>query len=108
MNPNPVTEIVSSDLALNLTTHQLFQDGEERRLSSREFDLISELMQHPGELFSVDRIWTEIWGEDPAASKQDKYIVNINIKWLREKIEHDPVELKRILTVRGVGYYFAG
>ena len=104
MNAKPPDEIVSNNLRLSLKTRQLFAGEREIGLSRKEFDLIAELMRHPGEIFSPDRIWTEIWGEDPAGNK---HIVAVHIKWLREKIEDD-VETRRISVVRGVGYRFDG
>ncbi|MDX1995092.1 MAG: response regulator transcription factor [bacterium] len=98
-------ELVSNDLRLNLTGRRVFKDGEEVKLSNKEFDLLSELMRNRSAVLSRDLILTKVWGYDYFV---DKRTVDVHIRWLREKIEEDPSNPKRIVTVRGVGYRFEG
>ncbi|PJF28314.1 MAG: DNA-binding response regulator [Phototrophicales bacterium] len=98
-------ELLSNDLRLSLTGRRLFIDGKEKKLSNKEFDLLAELMRNRGVVLSRDLILTKVWGYDYFV---DKRTVDVHIRWLREKIEEDPSNPKRIVTVRGVGYRFEG
>jgi DNA-binding response OmpR family regulator len=101
----PQEELVSNDLRLSLTGRRLFKDGKETKLSNKEFDLLAELMRNRGVVLSRDLILTKVWGYDYFV---DKRTVDVHIRWLREKIEEDASNPKRIVTVRGVGYRFEG
>ena len=98
-------ELISNDLRLSLTGRRLFQDDKEIKLSNKEFDLLAELMRNKGVVLSRDLILTKVWGYDYFV---DKRTVDVHIRWLREKIEDDASNPKRIVTVRGVGYRFEG
>jgi DNA-binding response OmpR family regulator len=98
-------ELVSNDLILSLTGRRLFKGDEETKLSNKEFDLLAELMRNKGVVLSRDLILTKVWGYDYFV---DKRTVDVHIRWLREKIEDDASDPKRIVTVRGVGYRFEG
>jgi DNA-binding response OmpR family regulator len=98
-------ELVSNDLRLSLTGRRLYKGGEEKKLSNKEFDLLAELMRNKGVVLSRDLILTKVWGYDYFV---DKRTVDVHIRWLREKIEDDASNPKRIVTVRGVGYRFEG
>lgn len=98
-------EIISNDLRLNLTGRKLFKGQEEIKLSNKEFDLLAELMRNRSAVLSRDLILTKVWGYDYFV---DKRTVDVHIRWLREKLEDDPSDPRRIATVRGVGYRFEG
>lgn len=98
-------ELVSNDLRLSLTGRRLFKDGKETKLSNKEFDLLAELMRNKNVVLSRDLILTKVWGYDYFV---DKRTVDVHIRWLREKIEDDASNPRRIVTVRGVGYRFEG
>ncbi len=101
----PQDELVSNDMRLSLTGRRFFLDGEEKKLSNKEFDLLTELMRNRGAVLSRDLILTKVWGYDYFV---DKRTVDVHVRWLREKIEDDPSNPRRIVTVRGVGYRFEG
>jgi DNA-binding response OmpR family regulator len=98
-------ELISNDLRLNLTGRRVFRDEDEIKLSNKEFDLLAELMRNQSAVLSRDLILTKVWGYDYFV---DKRTVDVHIRWLREKIEDDPSNPTRIVTVRGVGYRFEG
>jgi len=98
-------EIITNDLRLNLTGRRVFKGADEIKLSNKEFDLLAELMRNQSAVLSRDLILTKVWGYDYFV---DKRTVDVHIRWLREKIEDDPSDPKRIVTVRGVGYRFEG
>ena len=98
-------EMISNDLRLSLTGRRLFKDSKETKLSNKEFDLLAELMRNKNVVLSRDLILTKVWGYDYFV---DKRTVDVHIRWLREKIEDDASNPRRIVTVRGVGYRFEG
>ncbi|GAB1420892.1 response regulator transcription factor [Anaerolineales bacterium] len=100
---NSQDELVSTDIRLNLTARRVFKGEEEIYLSNKEFDLLTELMRNQGAVLSRDLILTKVWGYDYFV---DKRTVDVHVRWLREKIEEDASNPKRIVTVRGVGYRF--
>ncbi len=98
-------ELESNDLQINLIGRRVHKAGEEIRLTNKEFDLLAELMRNKGVVLSRDLILTKVWGYD---SFVDKRTVDVHIRWLREKIEEDASDPRRIVTIRGVGYRFEG
>ncbi|HVO41490.1 MAG TPA: response regulator transcription factor, partial [Aggregatilineales bacterium] len=98
-------ELIASDLRIDLTGRRVFRGSDELHLSHKEFDLLSELMRNQGAVLSRDLILTKVWGYEYFG---DKRTVDVHIRWLREKIEEDPSNPLRIVTVRGVGYRFEG
>ncbi|MHB8628245.1 MAG: response regulator transcription factor [Aggregatilineales bacterium] len=98
-------ELTSGDLRIDLSARKVFRRDEELRLSHKEFDLLSELLRNRGAVLHRDTILTKVWGYDYFG---DKRTVDVHIRWLREKIEEDPSEPQRIVTVRSVGYRFEG
>ncbi len=103
--PVPQDEMISNDLRLSLTGRRFFKQEMEIKLSNKEFDLLAELMRNKGAVLSRDLILTKVWGYDYFV---DKRTVDVHVRWLREKIEDDPSNPARIVTVRGVGYRFEG
>jgi len=104
-SPIQQDELISNNLRVNLTGRRIFKGEDEVKLSNKEFDLLSELMRNKNAVLSRDLILTKVWGYDYFV---DKRTVDVHIRWLREKIEDDPSNPKRIITVRGVGYRFEG
>lgn len=98
-------ELSSDDLQVSLTGRRVHKDGKEVQLSNKEFDLLAELMRNKGVVLSRDLILTKVWGYDYFV---DKRTVDVHIRWLREKLEDDASNPRRIVTVRGVGYRFEG
>ena len=99
-------ELASGDLRLDLTGRRVFKDDEEIKLSNKEFDLLTLFMRNMSAVLSRDLILANVWGHDYLPL--DKRTVDVHIRWLREKIEHNPSSPRRIITVRGVGYRFEG
>jgi DNA-binding response OmpR family regulator len=74
--------------------------GSELTLTSREFDLLHFLLQHPGQVFGRAEMMERVWGW----TFGDQSTVTVHVRRLREKIEPDPTRPTRIVTVWGVGY----
>ncbi len=72
-------------------------------LTAREFDLLFLLAQHPGRIYTREKLLEILWG---AHYYGDLRTVDVHIRRLREKIEPNPKEPEFLLTRWGVGYYF--
>ena len=70
-------------------------------LSQREFDLLQTMALGAGRVVSIDQLLTRVWGVEFMGEPQ---VVYVHIRWLREKLEDDPSNPARIITVRGKGY----
>lgn len=70
-------------------------------MSRREFDLLQTLALEAGRVVSIDQLLSRVWGVEFMGEPQ---VVYVHIRWLREKIETDPNQPRRICTMRGVGY----
>jgi DNA-binding response OmpR family regulator len=74
-------------------------------LTVREFDLLTFLMRRPGRAFRRAELLDAVWGW----TFGDQSTVTVHMRRLREKVEDDPAQPRRIVTVWGVGYrYEAG
>jgi len=101
----PINELTSGDLRLDLAARRAWRQNTEVALSPREFDLLAALIRHRGAVLTRDLLLARVWGEDYPG---DARTVDVHIRWLRQKIEENPSEPQRILTVRGLGYRFEG
>lgn len=89
------------DLVIEPPAHLATLAGEPLVLAPREFDLLCVLALNAGQVISVDDLLAQVWGAEYEGETQGVYV---HIRWLREKIESDPQNPQRIITVRGVGY----
>ena len=96
-------EIVDGDLCLNKIGRTLHKNGVLVELTSKEFELLLMLMENKGKALRKEHLFGQIWGMDSFSEPQT---LTVHIKWLRKKIEEDPKNPKRIVTVWGVGYQF--
>jgi two-component system KDP operon response regulator KdpE len=83
---------------------RVLRDGEDVRLTPKEFELLTYLAQHPGRVLTHRAILKAIWG--PHAAGQPEHL-RVLVGALRKKIEPDPSSPKYILTEPWVGYRFA-
>jgi len=92
------------NLAIDPLAREVKVDGKPIELTPREFDLLHFFARHPGRVFSRLDLLNQVWGY-----QHDGYehTVNTHINRLRTKIEVDPAEPRRILTVWGRGYKLA-
>lgn len=96
-------EIIDDNIRLDKRTRRLFVDGEEIAVTNKEFALLLYLMENKGKLLKKEDIFAQIWGFD---SESELQTLTVHIKWLREKLEQDPKNPKKIITVWGVGYQY--
>lgn len=97
--------LVFEDLELDITRHELRIKGSPLPLKPKEFELLLYLARHRGQVLTRDLLLERVWGWDFSGGSRT---VDVHIRWLREKIEADPSNPTRIVTVRGTGYRFEG
>ncbi len=104
-NPSPPSEpLVRGSLVIDRERFRVVRDGEELRLTPKEFELLSFLAQHPGRVLTHRAILKAIWG--PHAVDQPEHL-RVLVGALRKKIEPNPSAPRYILTEPWVGYRFA-
>lgn len=89
-----------SDIVMNLRGREVRRAERLIELTTKEFELLRYLLEHPREVLSREYILQNVWGEDFVGESN---IIEVYIRYLRMKIERDD-EKKLIHTVRGVGY----
>lgn len=94
-------EIVIDELVINTATHTVTVDGQEIKLTPREFAILELLAVNQGIVLSMDKIYQEVWNEPFMDSKNT---IMVHIRKLREKIEKDKQNPNYIKTVWGIGY----
>ncbi len=90
------------DLVLDLAAHEVVKDGMQLALTVREFDLLAFLLRHPRQAFTRQALLDQVWGW----SFGDESTVTVHVRRLREKVEPDPAEPRRIVTVLRIGYRY--
>ncbi len=93
------------DLTIDPDSRQVFLRGEPLALKPKEFDLLLFLARNRGRVLSRDLILERVWDWSYSGGSRT---VDVHVRWLREKIEPDPSNPTRIITVRGAGYRFEG
>lgn len=99
----PETPLRFGDIEVDIGHHVITKAGGALNLTPKEFDLLTFLTKNKGLVFSRDQLLEKVWGYDYSG---DTRTVDVHIRWLREKIEDNSEEPKRLITVRGVGYKF--
>jgi DNA-binding response OmpR family regulator len=101
----PTETLTFGNLAIDETRREVRIDGLPIRIKPKEFDLLLFLARHRGIALSRDLILERVWSWSFDGNSRT---VDVHIRWLREKIEPDPSNATRIVTVRGIGYRFDG
>jgi DNA-binding response OmpR family regulator len=91
-------------LTIDPLTREAAVEGRRIELTPREFDLLYFFAQHPGKVYSRMDLLNAVWGYQHEGYE---HTVNTHINRLRAKIEADPAQPSRILTVWGHGYKLA-
>ena len=93
-----------NDLTIDPIAREVHLHQQPVELTPREFDLLYFFVRHPGQVFSRLSLLNQVWGYQHEGYE---HTVNTHINRLRIKIERNPAEPERILTVWGMGYKFA-
>ena len=98
---NDIVEI--RGIRIDKTARRVMVDGEEKNFTTKEFDLLTFLAEHPNHVFTKEELFREIWDME---SIGDIATVTVHIKKIREKIEFNSQKPQYIETIWGVGYRF--
>lgn len=96
-------QISLADVTLDRDRHRVTVAGEVVRLPLKEFDLLALLMENAGFVMTRQTLIDRVWGFDYVGSTKT---LDVHIKRLRSRIEADPSEPVRIVTIRGLGYKY--
>jgi DNA-binding response OmpR family regulator len=85
-------------ITIDSDRHSVTSNGEDVRLTAKEFLLLQYLLQHRGRVLSRDRLLTDVWGYHYTGGTRT---VDVHIRRLREKL---PELGESIETVKQFGY----
>ena len=94
-------DITLGDFTLNLRRRTLLKSGVNIELTQVEFQMIEYFFTNPDVALDRTDILNRVWGSNYFGEEK---IVDVNIRRLRKKIEDDPSEPKKLVTVWGMGY----
>ena len=90
-------------IRLDTEKRTVIKDGTVVDLTSKEFDLLELLMKNAGRVYSRENLLNIIWGYE---YRGDIRTVDVHVHRIRDKLEQNPAEPRKILTKWGVGYYY--
>ena len=96
------TELSSNGITLYLLKGEGYKNGEPLELTSSEYKLLCLFMENPNVVLSAEQILGRLW--DCNENYIDNKTLTVYIRRLRMKIEDEPGEPEKIVTVRGMGY----
>lgn len=99
------TKITAGGLTLNVSRQTLLIEGDELELAPTEFRMLKVLMANVDKALTRDNIMDMVWDKD--FSVYDRSI-DVHISKLRSQLKPYETHAKRIRTVWGTGYMFAG
>jgi two-component system response regulator RegX3 len=91
------------DVALDPERHEVVIRGSTVQLPLKEFELLELLLDNAGRVLTRETLIDRVWGSDYVG---DTKTLDVHIKRLRSKVEDDPSNPSRIVTIRGLGYKF--
>ena len=95
-------QIINGGLVLDKKQRIVLVEGEEVRLTATEYKILELLMEHPGQVFSSEQIYENVWQE--SANYTVENTVMVHIRHIREKIEIDAKKPRYVKVVWGIGY----
>lgn len=93
------------NLVIDTVRHEVTLENNVVHLKPKEYELLLFLARNRGMVLSRDLTLERVWGWEYDGGSRT---VDVHVRWLREKIETDPANPTRIVTVRGTGYRFEG
>lgn len=88
-------------LTVDLDNFSARKNGEEVKLTAKEFHILKLFVSSPGRVFTKAQIYSLVWEDDYFG---DENVINVHMRRLREKIEDDPSHPEYIRTLWGIGY----
>lgn len=95
--------LVVGDVRLDPERHEVTIRGDQVALPLKEFDLLEILLDNAGRVLTRDVLIDRVWGTNYVG---DTKTLDVHIKRLRSKLEQDPSNPERIVTIRGLGYRY--
>ena len=83
--------------------HEVTIGGKLERLPLKEFEVLALLMENAGFVVTRQTLIDRVWGFDYVGNTKT---LDVHIKRLRSRIERDPAQPERIVTIRGLGYKY--
>jgi len=96
------TELNSNDIKVQLLKGEAYKNGKQLDLTANEYKLLCLFMENPDIVLSPEQILSKLW--DCNEDYIDNNTITVYIRRLRKKIEDEPGNPKRIITVRRMGY----
>ena len=93
------------DLQINMATHEVTRAGQMIDVTVTEYNLLQLFMSHVGQALDRQTILNQVWGYDFLGETN---IIEVYVRYVREKIEDSPSSPRYIQTIRGVGYIMKG
>mgnify|MGYP001096835360 CR=1 FL=1 len=93
--------ISEGDISLNIANETVTKRGVPVDVASKEFEILRLLIENKGQTLNKEFLFNRVWGAD---SESELQTLTVHIKWLRQKIEDDPKNPSKIITVWGRGY----
>lgn len=90
-----------SGLTVDVGNFRVTREGEEIRLTNKEFEILKLFAQNPNRVFTKAQIYKAVWANEYYG---DENVINVHMRRLREKIEPDPSNPRYIKTLWGIGY----
>lgn len=99
----PEGEFILGNLRINFSRYEVYLGKEKLELTPKEHELLKLLVTNVGKVFTREQLLEKVWGYDYFG---DTRTVDVHIRHLRAKLEHDRTAADAIETVRGIGYRF--
>ncbi|HSL56705.1 MAG TPA: response regulator transcription factor [Acidimicrobiales bacterium] len=99
----PADAITVGDVTIDPEGHEVRIRGELVSLPLKEFELLALLIENAGRVLPRETLIDRVWGMDYVG---DTKTLDVHIKRLRSKVEDDPSNPTRIVTIRGLGYKY--
>lgn len=97
------TAVVVGDVSVDTERHEVIVRGEVVTMPLKEFELLAVLIQGAGRVLTRDMLIDSVWGDDYVG---DTKTLDVHVKRVRGRIEVDPSNPERIVTIRGLGYKY--
>jgi DNA-binding response OmpR family regulator len=99
------TILCAGDISVDTDACCAYKNGQLLDLTAKEYGILQFMMENQNKIISKERLYERIWGEESAVCDNT---IMVHIRHLREKIEEDSSNPKRLKTVKGLGYKLIG
>ncbi len=98
-----IGSLEAGKVRMDVDRHLVTVDGNEVRLPLKEFELLEFFLRNTGRVLTRGQLIDRVWGADYVG---DTKTLDVHVKRIRAKIEHDPANPSTLMTVRGLGYKY--